>query len=128
MGQQNERRRLHCGVRLNRYERSGHRTKASHGLYRLHQPRCSFLQHPQEALNKDMAHGRPNPSLPVVHKEALELIRATCTSQDEAATKITSGLEDFYRSKYPAVWNAQRTDIDQAGKTLVTIYSRNVFP
>jgi hypothetical protein len=54
---------------------------------------------PQEALNKDTAHGRPNPSLPFVHKEGLELIRATCTSQDEAATKITSGLEDFYRSK-----------------------------
>lgn len=83
---------------------------------------------PENVLNRDMSQGHPNPSLPFVHKEGLELIKATYNSQDEAATKITSGLEDFYRSKYPTVWNGQRADIDQAAKTLVTIYSRNVFP
>jgi hypothetical protein len=83
---------------------------------------------PEKVLNRDMSQGLPNPSLPFVHKEGLELIKATYSSQEEAAAKITSGLEDFYRSKYPAVWNDQRADIDQAAKTLVTIYSRNVFP
>jgi hypothetical protein len=83
---------------------------------------------PEDVLNRDMAQGHPNASLPFVHKEGLELIKATYTSQDEAATKITSGLENFYRTKYPDVWNGQRAEIDQAAKTLVTIYSRNVFP
>jgi nitrate/TMAO reductase-like tetraheme cytochrome c subunit len=83
---------------------------------------------PEDVLNRDMALGRPNASLPFVHKEGLELLKASYTSQDDAAAKITSGLEDFYRSHYPAVWNAQRAQIDEAAKTLVTIYSRNVFP
>jgi nitrate/TMAO reductase-like tetraheme cytochrome c subunit len=83
---------------------------------------------PENVLNRDMAQGHPSASLPFVHKKGLELIKATYTSQEEAATKITSGLEDFYRSQYPAVWDGQRGEIDQAAKTLVTIYSRNVFP
>ncbi len=83
---------------------------------------------PEDVLNRDMSQGRPNPSLPFVHKEGLALIKATYTSQDEARAKITSGLENFYQSQYPAVWNEQRAEIDHAAETLVTIYSRNVFP
>ncbi len=83
---------------------------------------------PEEVLNRFMAQGRPSASLPFVHKEGLALIKSDYTSQDDAATKITSGLEDFYRSRYPAIWNEQRAQIDEAAKTLVIIYSRNVFP
>jgi hypothetical protein len=83
---------------------------------------------PEQALNKDMAHGSPSASLPFVHKQGLALIKATYASQEEATSRITSGLESFYRSQYPAVWNGQRSQIDQAAKTLTTIYSRNVFP
>jgi NapC/NirT cytochrome c family, N-terminal region len=83
---------------------------------------------PEDALNKFMAQGTPSTSLPFVHKEGLTLIKGTYSSQEEAASKITSGLEDFYRSQYPAVWNAQRAQIDQAAKTLVMIYGSNVFP
>jgi hypothetical protein len=83
---------------------------------------------PEGVLNRYMTQGQPSASLPFVHKKGLELIKATYASQDDAATKITSGLEDFYRSQYPAVWNEQRAQIDEAAKTLVTIYTRNVFP
>jgi nitrate/TMAO reductase-like tetraheme cytochrome c subunit len=83
---------------------------------------------PEEALNKDMAEGIPNSSLPFVHKQGLALLKTSYASQIDAATKITAGLEGFYRSQYPAVWNGQRAQIDQAAKTLVAIYGRNVFP
>jgi hypothetical protein len=46
----------------------------------------------------------------------------------DASTAITAGLENFYRTQYPAVWSSQRPQIDQAARTLATIYSRNVFP
>ncbi|MEI9977589.1 MAG: NapC/NirT family cytochrome c [Edaphobacter sp.] len=82
---------------------------------------------PEDVLNRDMAAGSPSASLPFVHKQGLALLKATYTSQD-ATSKITSGLENFYRSQYPAIWNGQRAQIDQAAKTLATIYGRNVFP
>jgi hypothetical protein len=83
---------------------------------------------PQHALNKDMAAGMPSASLPFVHKQGLALITATYASQDDATSKITSGLEDFYRTQYPAVWSTQRAQVEQAAKTLAVIYSQNVFP
>ncbi|MDR3734197.1 MAG: NapC/NirT family cytochrome c [Acidobacteriaceae bacterium] len=82
----------------------------------------------QDALNEAMLDGSPNPALPGVHKKGLELIQAEYASQSEAASKIISGLDDFYRTQYPAVWNAQRGQVDAAAKTLVAIYTRNIFP
>src|SRR5579883_1902249 len=83
---------------------------------------------PEDALNKAMAKGVPDARLPFVHKESLTLIKASYASQAEAASKITTGLEDFYRSQYPAVWSQQRAQIDQAAQILVSIYGKNVFP
>jgi hypothetical protein len=83
---------------------------------------------PEEALNHDMAQGSPSASLPFVHKVGLELLKATYASQEEARAKIVSGLENYYQSQYPAVWSNQRAQIDQAAKTLATIYDNNVFP
>jgi nitrate/TMAO reductase-like tetraheme cytochrome c subunit len=83
---------------------------------------------PENALNKDMAQGSPSASLPFVHREGLALIKATYGSQAEAQTRITSDFTTFYRSQYPAVWNAQRPQIDAAAKALVDIYRSDVFP
>jgi mono/diheme cytochrome c family protein len=80
------------------------------------------------ALDKDMAQGSPSVSLPFVHKEGLALVKATYASREMAQTQITSNLVAFYRSQYPAVWNTQRAQIDAAARTLVAIYSNNVFP
>src|ERR1700678_3339944 len=83
---------------------------------------------PENALNKDMAQGSPSASLPFGHREGLALIKATYGSQAEAQTRITSDFTTFYRSQYPAVWNAQRPQIDAAAKALVDIYRSDVFP
>ena len=82
----------------------------------------------EDALNKDMALGSPSASLPFVHKEGLALIKAKYTSRDVARASITSGLVTFYRSQYPAIWNAQQAQVKQAAETLASIYSTNVFP
>jgi nitrate/TMAO reductase-like tetraheme cytochrome c subunit len=83
---------------------------------------------PEKALNKAMQQGRVDPSLPFVHKEGLTLIKANYTSQADAESKITAGLEDFYRSRHSDVWNQKKPQIDQAAKTLSAIYKENVFP
>jgi nitrate/TMAO reductase-like tetraheme cytochrome c subunit len=83
---------------------------------------------PEDALNTAMGHGRVSPSLPFVHKEGLALIKAEYTSQEDAESKITAGLEEFYRTQHPDVWSQKRSQIDDAAKTLVAIYGVNVFP
>jgi len=83
---------------------------------------------PEGALNKAMAQGRLNASLPYLHKQGLELLKAEYSSQAEAESKITAGLDDFYRTKYPDAWSQQRSQIDDAAKTLSVIYGQNVFP
>jgi hypothetical protein len=93
-----------------------------------HNRAAHTFQIPEDALNRAMAEGAPSPSLPFIHKKGLELIKGTYSSQEEAATRIQSGLEKFYQSYYPAVWNSQRGQVDQAVKSLVAIYDTNVFP
>jgi nitrate/TMAO reductase-like tetraheme cytochrome c subunit len=83
---------------------------------------------PEKALNKAMQQGRVEPSLPFVHKEGLALVKAEYTSQAEADSKIISGLQDFYRTQHPDVWNQKQSQIEQSAKALSTIYDRNVFP
>ncbi len=83
---------------------------------------------PEAALNKDMASGTPSAGLPFMHKQGLALLKAEYASEEDAETKITAGLNSFYQAKYPAIYSAQKAQIDQAAKTLVTIYSRNIFP
>ena len=83
---------------------------------------------PEDALNKAMAQGRISPSLPFVHKEGLELIKGEYASEADAESKITSGLEEFYRSQHPDVWSQKHSEVEDAAKALNAIYGENVFP
>jgi len=83
---------------------------------------------PENVLNQAMASGRISASLPFLHKEGLALIKAEYASQADAESKITAGLESFYRSRYPDVLSQKKPQIDEAGKVLSTIYGENVFP
>jgi hypothetical protein len=93
-----------------------------------HNQATHIFQTPEDAVDEAMTGGGVNPGLPFVHKKGMELIQAEYASQGEAATKITAGLNDFYRTQYPGIWNGQRGAVDAAAKSLVAIYQRNVFP
>ena len=93
-----------------------------------HNQATHVFQTPQEAIDEAMLDGTPSAGLPFVHKEGLQLIQATYTSQAEAGQKIVSGLDDFYRTQYPQVWGTERDKVDAAAKRLVAIYDRNVYP
>jgi predicted CXXCH cytochrome family protein len=80
------------------------------------------------ALDKMMAQGSPNASLPFLHKEGLALLNTKYASQAEAKARISSGVITFYRSQYPAVWDTQRPQVETSANTLVDIYAHNVFP
>jgi len=82
----------------------------------------------EKALNRSMNQGLIDPSLPFVHKEGLALIKADYPSQADADSKITSGLEDFYRTQHADVWSQKQSQVEQAARALSAIYNRNVFP
>jgi hypothetical protein len=80
------------------------------------------------ALGKMMAQGSPDASLPFLHKEGLLLLNTKYDTRDNAKAGITTGLINFYRSQYPAVWNAQQAQVRTSADTLAKIYADNVFP
>jgi nitrate/TMAO reductase-like tetraheme cytochrome c subunit len=82
----------------------------------------------EDALNRAMADGAVSPELPWVHKEGLELLKATYASEAEASAKIPQQLMDFYRTQHPEVLQAKADLVKSAGEELVTLYSQNVFP
>ncbi len=82
----------------------------------------------EDALNRAMADGAVSPELPWVHKEGLELLKATYTTEAEASAKIPEQLTAFYRSQHPEVLAANPALVKSAGDELVTLYSQNVFP
>ena len=75
-----------------------------------------------------MAQGSPSASLPFVHKEGLALLKATTRRRRRRRRRSRQGWRASIRSQYPAVWSGQRAQIDEAAKTLATIYDNNVFP
>jgi nitrate/TMAO reductase-like tetraheme cytochrome c subunit len=93
-----------------------------------HNQATHIFQTAEDAIDEAMLDGDPSPDLPFMHKQGLQLIQATYSSQAEAGQKIESRLDDFYRGQYPNLWNTQRSKIDASAKRLVAIYDRNVFP
>jgi nitrate/TMAO reductase-like tetraheme cytochrome c subunit len=93
-----------------------------------HNQATHVFQTAEDAIDEAMVDGTPSPDLPFVHKQSLSLIQATYSSQAEAAQKITSGLDEFYRTQYPEVWRNQKPLVVAAAQRLVAIYDRNVFP
>ncbi|HUX44819.1 MAG TPA: NapC/NirT family cytochrome c [Terracidiphilus sp.] len=83
---------------------------------------------PEEAINRAMADGIISPSLPFVHKEGLQLLKASYSTQDQARVQIPAQLEAFYRSQNPQVLAAKANLVQAAGRALFTLYSQNVFP
>jgi nitrate/TMAO reductase-like tetraheme cytochrome c subunit len=82
----------------------------------------------EEAINRAMVDGAISPALPWVHKEGLELLKATYSSQQDAHAKIPQTLQNFYRTQHPEVLADKSALVATAGQELVTLYDQNVFP
>jgi nitrate/TMAO reductase-like tetraheme cytochrome c subunit len=82
----------------------------------------------EDALNGAMEQGAVSPSLPWVHKEGLQLLKASYASEDDARAKIPEQLAAFYRAQDPGVLAAKAALVKSAGEQLATLYNQNVFP
>ena len=83
---------------------------------------------PERAVDQAMGLGRIAPSLPFVKKQAMQLLKANYTSNQEADRVIPASLRRFYEENYPALALQRAVDISGAGAEIAEIYNRNVFP
>jgi len=83
---------------------------------------------PAEAVNRALAAGRISPSLPYVHKVAIELLKRNYPTKPAAETQLPEALREYYRTNYSSRYDAQQAQIEQAATTLLEIYSGNIFP
>jgi len=56
------------------------------------------------------------------------LLKKNYATQKEAATQIPLAFAGFYQQNYVDLSTSRSEDIHQAGKAILAIYNRNVFP
>jgi hypothetical protein len=83
---------------------------------------------PENAVNRAMSGGQISAELPYVRKEALELLKVEYADRETAKQQIEEGLNAFYRTKYPSVYDSRRALVQQAATSIGEIYLRNIFP
>jgi formate-dependent nitrite reductase cytochrome c552 subunit len=90
-------------------------------------PAHSF-EAPDRAVDAALRAGELPVNLPFMKKTAVQLLTASYATEDAAAKEIPTKLARFYQSGYPDVYSRQAPEIAAAGRTLLAIYNRNVFP
>lgn len=83
---------------------------------------------PENAVNLRMSRGLISPELPYIHKKAVELLKADYPDRDSGRKQIIEGIENYYRTAYPDVYNGKRALIEQSAQNVAEIYLRNIFP
>jgi hypothetical protein len=58
----------------------------------------------------------------------VELLKAQYRTSEEAAVSLPRALVSFYEQTYPKVYAQRSRDIQEAAKSVLAIYNRNVFP
>jgi nitrate/TMAO reductase-like tetraheme cytochrome c subunit len=83
---------------------------------------------PERALDRALALGRVPATLPFIRKEGLAALKAGYASSAEAARKIPATIEAYYAQAYPQLAAERKTDVAAAGRAILALYDRNVFP
>lgn len=83
---------------------------------------------PENAVNKQMAAGFISPELPFIRKKSVELLKVDYPDRETARHRIVDGVNSYYHSNYPAVYDSRRALVEQSAENLANIYLRNIFP
>jgi len=83
---------------------------------------------PERAMDKALALGDIPVTLPYIRRKGVELLKANYATSTEASTKLPAGIVSFYQQNYPDLYANRSQDIREAGRAVLAIYNRNVFP
>jgi len=78
----------------------------------------------ERAVDRAMAAGQINRSLPFVRREGVRLVKGEYADEGAAMTAIDSGVREFYKSQS----DVDAESLRQAISSLQGLYRRNVFP
>jgi nitrate/TMAO reductase-like tetraheme cytochrome c subunit len=92
-----------------------------------HNRAAHAFEEADHAVDAALASGAIATGLPFVKKAGVELLKAGYQSQEDAGQKISAGLAQFYREKYPNIFSSRFNDIQSAAVAVSAIYGRNVF-
>ncbi len=81
-----------------------------------------------EAVDRAMSEGHIDPTIPFIKKNAVAVLEVQYPDQETAQRQIGTTLDDFYRSKYPDVYQKQKQGLSTSVEEIKNIYLRNVFP
>ena len=81
---------------------------------------------PEAGIDRALADGRMDPTLPFAKKTGLEIIKKEYAAG--ADQQVTDSFIEFYRTKYPDVYSKNKNAVETSAANLRAIYGRNIFP
>ena len=92
-----------------------------------HNRATHIFQSPNDLIDKALAEGKIDSSLPFIKKQGISVLDPVNTSLDAANQRI-DGIKDYYRSTYPQIYQAKGAAIDQAITQLKEVARLTTFP
>jgi len=83
---------------------------------------------PGNAVDQRMSRGLVSPELPFIRKKAVELLKVNYPDRETARKRIVDGINNYYRTTYPDIYNGKRALVEQSADNVAKIYLRNIFP
>ncbi len=83
---------------------------------------------PERAVNKSMNNGLLSAALPFAKKKALEILKVTYKTREEAAQRIPAAFAKYYQDNYPAIWSQRQAEVRSGAAEVLAIWDRNIFP
>ncbi len=91
--------------------------------------RPAHLFFPPDALvDRNLASGNISRTLPWIKNLATLALVKKYPEQRAAAGEIRKQIENFYAEKYPQVLKDQKPSVEQAIRTVISLYDHSVFP
>jgi hypothetical protein len=90
-------------------------------------PTHIFLS-PNNAVDKSLAAGRLDISIPFMKAKAVEVLAAQYNTQEEAVNAIAQNFNEYYRTNHADVYASKRASIEDAVTELQRIYQTYFFP
>ncbi len=90
-------------------------------------PAHKFLP-PDSAVDRSLASGKLDRSLPFIKRQAVQALVKTYASSEGATEGIATALDAFYRANHPEVYAQKKGQIEAAIAEIQTIYDRSFFP
>jgi hypothetical protein len=83
---------------------------------------------PERAMDEAITAGRIDRQLPYIKKQGVAALRVEYPDRATASEKIPQAIDDFYKTKYPEIYQGKRPIVETAAQQVTAIYRRNIFP